>query len=494
MMAEAKDDDVKQTLQIFDEDEVRREFIEQCENDPAFRGKLVRKLDFKILPLLCLTYFLAFLDRGNIGNAKLGGLQTDLHMTDSQYQWSLSIFFFGYVIFELPSNLVLRRWKPSKWIAIIMFAWGAMSAIMAGVSDFGGLATMRLLLGVWEAGLFPGVVYYLSLFYPRKEFARRIGYFWSFSSLAGAFGGMVAAAITQIKSPLIREWQTLFLIEGLPNVIIAAFIWVYLPDSPETARFLDETERKYTIYRLAVDNGAADDHSFSWAQVRSVFYDWKTYPYMLIYITGTSALQGVTLFLPSIIAGLSSGFSTWVSQLLTTPAYILALLATILATWSSDKYLERSYHLIVINLFGMAGFLMLMYVDSSNVGVNYVGAMIVTASVYANVPVKVAWFNNNFGGLTRRAVASAAIVSVGTIGGAIGGQIYYDKPKYFNGNRIALICLGAQSVLVLIVRFILVRENKRRDALTIEQAELEVEKLGGRELAGDRVPAFRYIL
>ncbi|KAI8339504.1 major facilitator superfamily domain-containing protein [Chlamydoabsidia padenii] len=435
----------------------------------------------------------AIVVRSNIGNAKLGGLETSLGLTSQQYQWSLSIFYFGYVIFDLPSNIVMRRWRPSIWLGVLMFLWGVTAVAMCGVTNFAGLATARIFLGVFEAGFFPGSIYYMSIWYTRKEYARRIGFFWSFSSLAGAFGGLIAYGITMIPTDRLQTWQLLFLIEGAPSVALALIAAWYLPNDPETAKFLTEDERRYAVARLAKDAGAANDHSWSWAQVNSVFTDWKSWAYAIIYITGTSALQGVTLFLPSIISEMGS-WSKAQSQALTTPPYFLAFFATVAIGWSSDRLFERALHMIAINVVGILGFLLLMFIDRSNVAVHYFAACLVTMSVYSNVAVKVAWFNNNFAGLTRRAVGSAFIVSIGTIGGAIGGQIYYDPPSYFNGNLIAVCLVGTQTILIIIVRCVLAYENKRRAKMTEEMKEYEVHKYGGVELAGDRHPDFIYVL
>ncbi|RUS14958.1 major facilitator superfamily domain-containing protein [Jimgerdemannia flammicorona] len=378
---------------------------------------------------------------------------------------------------------------------------------MSLLTSFAGLAVCRFLLGAFEAGLFPGIIYYMSLWYPKREQARRLGFFWSFGSLSGAFGGLLAFGIQQIPADKLASWQWLFcygyptsakfsalsVIEGLPTVILAIAVVFILPDSPEKAKFFTEEERDYAIRRLATDAGVAHDNSWSWGQVWSVFTDWKTYAYMIIYLSGTAALQGVTLFLPSIINGLGK-WSKVTSQLLTTPPYFAAFLGTLALGWSSDRFLERAFHMVANNIFTMAGFLILMFVDSALVGVTYFGAIIVTVGVYANVAVKITWFNNNYGGLTRRAVASAAIVSVGSIGGAIGGQIYYDAPKYFNGHAIAISCMAAQTVFVVILRFVFAYENSRRERLTEREKAAEIDKYGGTELAGDRHPDFRYTL
>ncbi|KAI8329994.1 major facilitator superfamily domain-containing protein [Chlamydoabsidia padenii] len=397
--------------------------------------------------------------RSNIGNAKLGGLEQDLGLTPQEYQWSLSIFYFGYVIFDLPSNIVMRRWRPSIWLGVLIL-WGVTAVAMCGVTNFAGLATARVFLGIFEAG---------------------------------AFGGLIAYGITQIPTDHLQTWQLLFLIEGTPSIVLALLAAWLLPNSPETATFLTKDERHLAIKRLAKDAGAANDHSWSWAQVNSVFSDWKAWAYAIIYLTGTSALQGVTLFLPSII----SGMGTWnkaQSQALTTPPYFVAFVATLIAGWSSDKLFDRALHMVTLNLIGITGFLLMMFVDHSNTAIHYFAACLVTLSVYANVAVKIAWFNNNFAGLTRKAVGSAFIVSIGTIGGAVGGQIYYDPPDYFYGNLIAVCLVGTQTILVIIVRSALDYENKRRDKLTEEMKEYEIYKYGGIELAGDRHPNYRYVL
>ncbi|CDH54934.1 mfs transporter [Lichtheimia corymbifera JMRC:FSU:9682] len=466
---------------------------EKGSDHKSLEKRIVRKLDLRLLPLLCILYFLGYLDRSNIGNAKLGGLIDDLGLTTSQFQWCLSIFYFGYVLFDVPANIILRRWRASYWLAIITALWGVVAMAMAGTKNFPGLIIARLFLGILEAGFFPGVLYYLSIWYTRGEYGRRVSYFWSFSSLAGAFGGLIAYGISMIPTHTLNTWQWLFIIEGAPSVVAACVAAWYLPNTPETAKFLTQDERKVEIERLATDQGAANDHAWSWDRAASVFLDYKTYVYCFIYITGTSALQGVTLFLPSIISGMGA-WDKAVSQALTTPPYFLAFIFTIIAGYTSDRFFDRAYHMIGINVVGMVGFLLLMFIAEEQVGVRYFAACLSTIAVYANVPVKVAWFNNNFGGLTRRALASAVIVAIGTIGGAIGGQIYFDEPFYFGGNTIAFCCLGAQSIADITLRIVLARENKRRDQLTQEQKEYEIFKYGGAELAGDRHPDFRYVL
>ncbi|CAF3106287.1 unnamed protein product [Rotaria sp. Silwood2] len=472
--------------------------IESWFDDEATRKaeKIVtRKLDFHLLPLLSITYLLSYLDRSNIANAKLGGLAEDIHLSSEQYLWSLSIFFFGYVLFEVPSNIILRRWRPSRWISLITLAWGAVATSLAAVKNVAGLLVCRFLLGTFEAGLFPGLIYFMSLWYPRKEQAIRLGFFWSFSALAGAFGGLLAFGIGQIKSSTLSTWQLIFIIEGIPTIIVAICCFFFLPDSPEHARFLSNKEREIEIRRMSNDAGASINHSFAWSQVWSVFTDWKIYIYSIIYITGTIPLQAVTLFLPSIIKSMGK-WTIVQTQLMTIPPYITAFIAILIVSRSSDYFVERSFHLIFVNLFSMCGLLLLMFIEQHRVNILYMSVIFLTAGTYANVSVKVAWFNNNFASLTRRAVASAVIVSIGSIGGAISGQIYQDKqkPRYFLGNTIAFGCVALQTILIIILRLVFIYINRRRQILNDDQKQQQIERYGGNELIGDRHPEFRYTL
>lgn len=166
---------------------------------PPQDKKLLRKLDFHLIPWLTLLYLISFLDRTNIGNAKIDGLLTDLHMSQNQYQASLSIFFISYALFEPLTNVLLKRLRPSIFLPLIMLLWGICMVCMGLVHDFSGLAAARFFLGMFEAGLFPGVNYYLSCWYKRSEFGIRAAVFFSAAALAGSFGGLLAAAIIQMR-------------------------------------------------------------------------------------------------------------------------------------------------------------------------------------------------------------------------------------------------------------------------------------------------------
>ncbi|KAI9491294.1 major facilitator superfamily domain-containing protein [Zychaea mexicana] len=403
--------------------------------------------------------------RSVITNAKLGGLLEDLNMTEGQYRWCLSIYYFGFILFEIPSNIILRRWRPSPYLSFLVFTWGVVVMCSAAATNFAGLLLSRF----------------------------RSGYTIILACVAAATGGLIAYGISHITTQTLSTWQWMFIIEGAPCIVLAVICYFYLPDKPETAKFLNERERELALKRLSLDQGAADDHTWSWNQVISVFTDWKSYLYTSVTVSTTISAVGVTLALPSIIAGMGA-WSQDVSLALTTPPYVLACIFTFLGCWSSDKLFERGYHNLVGVVIRMMGLLMLMFVPDNNYGARYFAVCIAVASSYMNLPIKVAWYTNNYSGMTRRAVACAFIAGFGAIGSAIAGQVYFDGPLFFWGNTIAFIFLVIEAIITLILRMMLKHVNKARAKMTVEERERQIAKYGGEGLVGDHHPDFRYAL
>ncbi|KAK9761837.1 hypothetical protein K7432_012961 [Basidiobolus ranarum] len=401
---------------------VEKETISNFLPDPIAEKALVRKLDKRLVPFLALLYLCSFLDRVNIGNAKLDHIDQDLGLTSNDYSWSLSIFFIGYVLFEIPSNVMLKKIGPSKWIPIVMIAWAIVMICMAAVTNAAGLMASRFFLGLAEAGLVPGIIFYLSLWYTRQEQVLRIAFFFSAATIAGAFGGVLAYGIIQMSGiQNLKGWQWIFIIEGLPTLILAFVAYFYLPDFPETASFLTEEERKLLTDRLKHDAGAASETEFSWKQFKDAFIDWKVYLHMIVYISGSVPLYSLSLFLPSIVSGM--GFTSLTAQLMSAPPYAIACCVTLLVSLHAHYKRERGLHIAVWMFIGMIGYLLLIVLRHKGPAALYIAAIITTTGVFANAPSMLSWFTNNIGGHTKRGVASALIISFGNIGGALGGQV-----------------------------------------------------------------------
>ncbi|KAF9435583.1 hypothetical protein BGZ76_005957 [Entomortierella beljakovae] len=433
------------------------------------------KVDKRLIPLLSILYLCSFLDRSNIGNAKVASLEESLGLRPGVYNTALSIFFLGYVIGEIPANIALKKLGPRIWIPIVMIAWGSISICMAAVKDGTGLIVARFFLGLAESGYAPAPVFIISLWYRRCEHALRVSIFFSAATVAGAFGGLLAYAISQLHGDGgLEAWQWIFILEGVPTILCAIMAYFLLPDFPATSKFLTEEEKELTIKRLKIDAGPATSTEFSWQQFYAVYKDWKVYFHMCIAFLHSCALMSLSLFVPSITLGF--GFDRVTTQIMTTPIYAVACICTILLGFSSDRFQERGYHGAAALGISALGYILLIVTREASTAAKYISLILCTSGVYAFTPVMLSWPSSNIGGHTKRGVAIATIISFGQIGGAVAGGLYRedDAPHYVRGNAICAGLTTAATFLVLIFKACLRRENKRRDQLSPEEREKEI--------------------
>ncbi|KAJ7281385.1 MFS general substrate transporter [Mycena rebaudengoi] len=424
--------------------------------------KLVRKLDLALIPWLALLYLLSFLDRTSIGNAKLYNLEQDLHMTDDQYLISLTVFFFSYAIFEVPSNVFLKRLRPSIWLSALMLLWGVMMTVQGLVHNYGGLTAMRWMLGTFEAGLFPGVNYYLSCWYKRSEFGIRAAIFFSAATVSGAFGGLLAAAISNMEGVGGKPaWAWIFILEGLATVVAGAASFWIIQDFPDTAKFLTEAERTVVIRRLQADDQfSAAGEKLKMKYIWKSLLDWKTWVGMCIYVGADMPLYAFALFLPSII---NQGFKATPANLLTVPVYFFACCITCLVGFCADRYGHRAYFNIGFLCIGCAGYIIL--ISSRNAALSYFAVYMATCGIYPVIPNTIAWVSNNVEGSYKRSVSLAMVISFGNINGAVSSNVYRskDKPWYPLGHGLVLMYIMFGITASVSYLFFLRRENARRD-------------------------------
>ncbi|KFY04986.1 hypothetical protein O988_00359 [Pseudogymnoascus sp. VKM F-3808] len=463
-------------------------------------AKTLRKMDIRLIPALTILYLLSFLDRGNIGNANIQGLSDDLGLSDSQYNLCLTVFFFTYCFFEIPSNLLLKKFRPSIYLPTIMVLWGTCTVCLGVVHNYHGLLVVRIMLGVAEAGLYPGIAYYLTMWYCTAEMQWRQGLFYSGASIAGAFSGLLAYGISNMHGVGGYEgWRWIFILEGLLTVVVAFITFFVMHDFPDTASFLTEEERAWASNRLKYQSSSrsgrqiAENNKFEWKVLRQALSDWQLWMYWGI----VCPLYGIALFLPTIIFQL--GYTAQVAQLLTIPIYITAAILTIIVAYFSDKAAKagkaRSPYVFIPMCCILAGFLIAIAGSAAgNVpGVVYAGVFIATCGIYPAFPGNVTWISNNLAGSYKRAVGMAFHIGVGNLGGAMASNFYRhrDGPEFLLGHglEIAFITMGLVAVVVLRINY--ARINRQRDLLMDEGSELTDKEISD---LGDRAPTFRYQL
>ncbi|KAL2221521.1 putative MFS nicotinic acid transporter Tna1 [Thermoascus aurantiacus ATCC 26904] len=477
-----------------------RQDPERDGQDDAFshidKKKVLRKMDLHLIPVLSVLYLLSFLDRGNIGNAKIEGLTEELNLTGPQFNWCLTVFFFTYCAFEVPSNMLLKRFRPSIWLPSIIIAWGIVMTLMGIVTNYHGLLISRIFLGVTEAGLFPGVTYYITMWYRREEAQYRQALFFSAASIAGAFSGLLAFGIAKMDGVGgYSGWRWIFILEGLATVVVAVGAYFVLYDFPDTASFLTEEERAWVVHRLRYQESdgqrkVAENDEFKWKYVKDAFTDWQIYLGVVMFWGIVCPLYGTSLFLPTIIKEL--GYTSSTAQLLTVPIYVTAAAVSVIAAWYSDRVGKRSPFILGFMCLIGVGFIICLAASGRGVpGVVYFGVFVAVVGIYPAFPGNITWLSNNLAGSYKRAVGMAVHIGAGNLAGAMASNFYRaeDSPKYILGHSLELGFLVAGFIAVVILRVSYQRINKRREEQgTGMYTEEELSRMG------DRSPAFRYKL
>ncbi|CAG8957004.1 hypothetical protein HYFRA_00012484 [Hymenoscyphus fraxineus] len=408
---------------------------------------LMTKIDLRVIPFLCILYLFAFLDRVNIANARSFSLAKDLDLQNNEYNTALTIFFVPYILFEIPSNILLKKFSPRVWLSGCMFMFGVVCVCQGLVTSYAGLLVTRFFLGVFEAGMFPGCFYLIGMWYKRSEAQRRYSFFFSSTTLAGAFGGLLASAIGKMDG--IRNyhgWRWIFIIEGILTAIVALIFFFFIPSFPEDATWLQDSEREYIKARLQIDQGhSAAERKITIRDVGRVFKDFKVLLGGLMYFGLIIPAYGYAFFAPAILA--TYQYSPIQTQLHSVPPWACAFAFAMLIAFCSDYTRHRFLFTLLPILVSVSGFLILLFVHS-NLPLQYAGLFLVAMGAYSAMPVVICWFNMNLGGHHRRAVGSAWQVGFGNVGGIIATYAFLakDAPRYTAGLAI---CLGGLGVSAL---------------------------------------------
>ncbi|CAO3595008.1 unnamed protein product [Absidia cylindrospora] len=449
----------------------------------------------RLIPWLAILYLMLSLDRNNIGNARLGGLEKDLHLEGNDYYTALTIFFAGYVIFHIPSNLVVKRLRPSFWIAFTMVMWGICSLCQAFTHNAAGLIACRFFLGTFETGVGPSIPLVLSFWYQRDELALRVAIYFGSSTCAGAFAGAIAYGVlaTMDGAHGIAGWRWIFIVEAIPTIVLGLLSLVVMPDLPSSPnkRWLTPEERELAIQRTEM-SGNTDKQFFDKKQFVAALTDLKNWLAVGIYVGLNVALGSYAVFLPTIIRDL--GFASLDAQLLSIPPYVAACCLVFLISWNSDRTMERGFHIMGVSSLGALGYIFLL--ASESVGLRYTGAILVACGIYPIIPLTLSWVSNNQLGHTKRAVAIALVSMIAQVFAIVGTQIYRteDGPRFIRGHAVCLAFISLSGISACALRILLKRENARRNRTYGPADVKDLSTLEDIDILYDNHPQFRYAL
>ncbi|KAH8106174.1 MFS transporter-like protein [Cristinia sonorae] len=454
--------------------------------------KLLAKIDFRVVPLLCILYLCAFLDRVNIANAALFGLKEDLKLGGTEYNTALVIFFVPYVLFEIPSNAWMKRFKPHVWLSGCMFMFGLVTCLQGFTQNYGGILATRFFLGLFECGMFPGCFYLLAMWYKRTEAQKRYTFFFCSTTLGGAFGGLLASAIGKMDGMRgYRGWRWVFILEGVMTCVISIAMYFMIADFPEEAKWLTPEEKKFVKKRLEEDVGnSQQDQKITLRSALSVLSDYKVMVGGFMYFGLIIPAYGYAYFAPAIIQGLGHGSIQ--SQLLSVPPWACSFVFAMFIAFFSDHMKHRFLFSIAPMVISIAGFILLLLPQHNN-NLKYGALYLAACGTYSAMPVVVCWFVTNLGGHRRRSIATAWQIGFGNIGGIIAAYAFLtkDAPRFITGYSlcIAFTCLSFVSCCIYYVACIY--ENRQRDNNLNTGSELSEEE---KQRLGDLNPNYRYLL
>ncbi|KAI0010312.1 MFS general substrate transporter [Xylariaceae sp. FL0662B] len=452
--------------------------------------KLMTRIDWRVIPFLCIMYLLAFLDRVNIANAKSFHLADDLHLDGVKFNTALTIFFVPYIVFEIPSNILLKKFSPRVWLPGCMLGFGIASACQGLVQNYSGLLATRFFLGLFECGMFPGCFYLISMWYKRGEAQKRYSLFFSSTSLAGAFGGLLASAIGKMDG--IRGyhgWRWIFILEGVLTCVVAFIFFFIFPAFPEHAKWLTEDERAYIKARLQADQGHnAAERKLGFRDALTVMKDYRIWLGGVMYFGLIVPAYGYAFFAPSIIS--TFNYDPIQTQLHSVTPWAASFGFSILIAALSDWMRHRAAFALGPLTLSLAAFAVLLRVHDNN-RVQYAMLHLVTMGIYGALPIIVCWFSMNLGGHHRRAVGTAWQIGFGNIGGIIATYAFLqaDAPWYKNGYSISLgfTCITILSSTIYLVAICLENRKRAKAVRNVGLSDYEKSELG------DLNPEFRYM-
>ncbi|KAI0479661.1 major facilitator superfamily transporter allantoate [Xylaria cf. heliscus] len=460
------------------------------------QSKLLRKIDYSIMPLLCIVYGLNYLDKTTLSYASVVGFKTDLHIGVSEYNWVASIFYFGYLVWEWPTNWLLQRLPLAKYSAFNVILWGLILALMAAVKNFGGALAVRFFLGAAEAAVSPGFVLFTSQWYTTPEQGTRVSWWFSFNGWGQILGGAIAygIAVGTEKNPLlIKGWQLIFLVFGLFTALLGALFLYWMPDSQLNARFLTEHERLMAVERIRVNQQGVGNKHFKFYQFKEALTDPMIWAFVLYSFFSSIPNGGVTNYFSQLIVAF--GFTANQSLLLGIPAGAVQVITLVGFGYLGRRFNNR----ILINSFGpllaILGLFLIRFLPSENRGGRLAGYYLYGSSSTGFVCI-LSLISSNIAGWTKKTTAAAMYLVAYCVGNIIGPQVFRpsDAPSYHTAVTVVVVAFIVAYLIMIFTYFWCRRQNIAKASIRTAPGYSKIEGQEFMDLTDRENPEFIYAL
>jgi len=436
---------------------------EHLELDAAEALRIRRKIDWHIMPMMCMLYWIQYMDKTTLGSSAILGIRQATHLTANQYNWLGTIFYLSYLAFEYPQNLALQRFPVGKWMSINIFIWGITLCCHAACTNFAGLFAVRFILGMCEGSITAGFMIVSSMFYTRNEQTLRVGYWFLMNGTAQIISGFISFGSLHIHTPSFEPWQWLMVITGALTLVTAVAYWFLFPDSPTNAWFLTQEERAKAVQRIKENQTGVENKHFKIEQFWEAIYDQKTWLFALL-----SAINNVPNSLTNqrqIIVS-SFGFTAFQTTLLGCVDGFVEIVTIFVGVTVAARLKDaRGYVGAIWFIPNILGVLLINLLPwSDKVGLLF--GQWTTGVGTTGFVIALAWVSSATAGHTKRVTTNAIMLSAYCVGNAAAPFMW--QAKYQPRNHVPWLIIGicyvVSGLLMLIIRFTLARENRRRDA------------------------------
>ncbi|KAJ5677652.1 uncharacterized protein N7477_003285 [Penicillium maclennaniae] len=437
---------------------------------PENNKRVLRKIDLRLLPILLSIYFLQQLDKSTLSYASVFGLVEKAHLHGSMYSWLGSVVYVAQLVFQPLVAYLLVKVPLGKFMAASVLLWGIALSCMTAAETFAGLMVCRLFLGIFEAGIAPAFIAVTQIWYRRREQPVRLGSWYAMNGVVNMVGSLITYGLGHIKSSIFEPYQIIFLFFGLITVGISGAVLVFMPDSPITAKFLDEEDKLVAIERLRMNQQGIENHEWKWEHVKEACLDLKSWMWFSLMVSISIPSGGITTFGPLIVE--SFGFNSLNTILLNVPFGAVQLIATMGGAWLATAWKMKAPVLALLIVPPIAGCLMLLKIphDDAHKGPLLVGYYII--SVYPGItPLIYSWSAANTAGETKKKVTTGILLVGQCVGNIIGPTLYTteEKPLYHRGLTADLSLFCVLMVLVGLntayLYFLNKKHEKRRVAM-----------------------------
>ncbi|KAF2770399.1 putative MFS allantoate transporter [Teratosphaeria nubilosa] len=467
------------------------------ELDEATNRKLLRRIDWHLMPVMCVVYGLNYLDKTTISYASVMGIKKDIGLVGNDYQWLGSMFYFGYLAWEYPTNRLLQRLPIGKYSASCIIAWGLVLACFAAVNDFSGAVAIRFMLGVCEAAVTPGFALITSQWYTTKEQGNRTGIWFSFNGWAQIFGGLVAYGISRGTDKVsyhgLEGWKIVFLVTGLLTVACGVIFLFVVPDNQLNARWLSKGDRVLALERIRVNQQGVGNKHFKWYQVREALLDPLTWAFFFYALIADIPNGGISNFFSQLIT--SFGYTSEQSLLYGTPAGAVEVATLLFCGYFGDRWRNRilvSSGGLIISIIGVA--LIVGLPLDKNIG-RLVGYYLTGASACPFVAF-LSLLSSNVAGYTKKTTVAALYLIGYCVGNIIGPQTFRpkDAPRYVPAEVTILVCWCVCLGIMAFIYFWCRLQNRRKAGLRAQPGYTRLENQEFLDLTDGENPEFVYTL